>query len=108
MVCSNPEGRLFLHQFLLFCFVCFFFFFPLFGYIVRASVLSTICLQFIEGDIEENTSNTDEGTADDVCVSAVNERTIEGVDSMHLLDQVKLKYAQETWMIVGCQNSCQR
>ncbi|PON43131.1 Serine/threonine protein kinase [Trema orientale] len=43
--------------------------------------------KFIEGDIEENTSDTDEGTADDVCVSVMNERNIEGVDSLQFLDQ---------------------
>ncbi|EXB51891.1 Serine/threonine-protein kinase rio2 [Morus notabilis] len=43
--------------------------------------------QFIEGGIEEDASDSDEGTEDDISISGTNEEIVEGVDSLHLLDQ---------------------
>ncbi|XP_062113717.1 uncharacterized protein LOC133824758 isoform X2 [Humulus lupulus] len=43
--------------------------------------------KFIEEGVEENNSDTDEGTEDEECVSVMNEQNIEGVGSLHLQDQ---------------------
>ena len=44
--------------------------------------------------MEENASDEDEGTEDDVGVSGTNEENIQGVDSLQLLDQVRFITAQ--------------
>ncbi|GMN70224.1 hypothetical protein TIFTF001_039267 [Ficus carica] len=50
--------------------------------------------RFIEGGVEENDSDTDEETEDDIFFSDTNEENIEGVDSLHLEDQSTSDFAE--------------